>query len=98
MLIRLDISISDGGTFGGAVVVSTVVRVGALTFVTTVTICCDNTLLTPGSSFLMRGDGCMLSIRYPFVECIFFLPQRLLQARARQKGWTGVRIFGSVES
>ena len=33
---------SDGGAFGGAVVVSIVVRVGAVTFVTTVTICCDN--------------------------------------------------------
>ena len=27
-----------------------------------------------------------------------FLPHRLLQARARQKRWTNVRIFGSVES
>ena len=33
---------SDGGAFGGAVVVSAVVRVGAVTFVTTVTICCDD--------------------------------------------------------
>ena len=45
----------------------------------------------------MHDDGCILSIRYPLVECVF-LPQRLLQARARQKGWTNVRIFGSVES
>ena len=36
------VCIGDGGAFGGAVVVSTVVRVGAVTFVTTVTICCDN--------------------------------------------------------
>ena len=36
------ICISDGGAFGGGVVVSTVVREGAVTFVTTVTICCDN--------------------------------------------------------
>ena len=42
MLIHLDICISDGGAFGGAVVVSTVVQVGAVTFVTTVTTCCDN--------------------------------------------------------
>ena len=43
MLIRLDICISDGGALGGgAVVVSIVVRVDAVTFVTTVTICCDN--------------------------------------------------------
>ena len=39
---RLDICISDIDAFGGAVVVSIVVRVGAVTFVTTVTICCDN--------------------------------------------------------
>ena len=45
----------------------------------------------------MRDDGSMLGIRYPVVECVF-LPHRLLQARVRQKGWTNVRIFGSVES
>ena len=39
----------------------------------------------------------MLSIRYPLVECVF-LPHRLPQARAQHKGWTNVRIFGSMES
>ena len=33
-----NVCISDGGAFGSAVVVSTVVQVGAVTFVTTVTI------------------------------------------------------------
>ena len=45
----------------------------------------------------MRDDGCVLSVRYPLVEYVL-LPHRLLQARVRQKGWTNVRIFGSVES
>ena len=44
--MHLDIYISDGGAFGGAVVVSTVVGVGAVTLVTTVTICCDNNVDT----------------------------------------------------
>ena len=42
MLIRLGIFVRDAGAFGGAVVVSTVVRVGTVTFVTTVAIYCDN--------------------------------------------------------
>ena len=45
----------------------------------------------------MRDDVCMLSVRYPLVEYVF-LPHGLLQARVRQKGWTNVRIFGSMES
>ena len=45
----------------------------------------------------MRDDVCMLSVRYPLVECVF-LPHGLPQARVRQKGWTNVRIFGSMES
>ena len=68
MLIRLDICINDGSAFGGAVVVSNVVRVGAVTFVTTVTTIIT---LTPGNIFLMRDDGYTLSIRYSFVECVF---------------------------
>ena len=39
---HLDICIDDGGAWGSAVVMSTVVRVGAVTLVTTVTICCDS--------------------------------------------------------
>ena len=38
----LIVCISDGGAFAGAAVLSTVVRVGAVAFVTTMTICCDN--------------------------------------------------------
>ena len=45
----------------------------------------------------MRDNERMLSVRYALDECVI-LPRRLLQARARQKGWTNVRIFGSVES
>ena len=65
MLIRLDICISDG----------IVVRVGAVTFVTTVTICCDNNVdaWQHFSSSAMMGE-CMLSIRYPLVECVFAAP------------------------
>ena len=33
---------SDGGAFGGAIAVWSVVRVGTVTFVTTVTIGCNN--------------------------------------------------------
>ena len=42
--VLIYVCISDGGAFGGAAVVSIVVRVGAVTFVTTVTICCDNSV------------------------------------------------------
>ena len=41
-LIRLDICVSGRGAFGVADGASSVVRVGTVTFVTTVTICCDN--------------------------------------------------------
>ena len=40
--VLIYVGISDGGAFRGAVVVSTVVRVGGVTFVTTVLMCCDN--------------------------------------------------------
>ena len=67
-----------------------VVRVDAVTFVTTATICCDNNV-----TFFLMGVRRTLDI---LLSNVFFLPRRLLQARARQKECTNVRIFGSVES
>ena len=42
MMMRHPSCVSGRGAFGGADGASSVVRVGTITFVTTVTICCDN--------------------------------------------------------
>ena len=75
---------------------STVVRVGAVKVVATVTICCDDNVDTWWHFSHARS--------WVYVEHntssrrSVFLSHRVLQARARQKGWINVRIFGSMES
>ena len=100
--------------------VPTVVRVGAVMFVTAVTICCcDNNVLHLIALFSCAMMGVFLvgesqrsyyevapsdvwfpwtivSTGYPLGECIFAAP--LAAGRGATRGWTCVRISGSVES